>query len=84
MNATSGKSRRRCVVRKREAISAKKLNPNKPVLVSQTALDPARLTTGNDFEPVSWLALVGTLIGIYLTVAFPSFDPLAALLGQFP
>ena len=71
-------------MRKRQVASAKKLDPNKPAPVLQTGPDDAALTTGSDFETVSWLALTGTLIGFYLTVAFSSFDPLAALLGQFP
>ena len=46
--------------------------------------ETAELTPSSDFEAISWLALIGTVIGICLTVALPSFDPLAALFGQFP
>jgi hypothetical protein len=69
---------------KRQVASTKKLDQNKPELVSQTGPDEAAPAAGSDFETVSWLALTGTLIGVYLTVVFPSLDPLATLPGQFP
>lgn len=71
-------------MRKCRVASTKKLDPTKPELVSQAGPDDAAPTAGSDFETVSWLALTGTLIGFYLTAAFPSLDPLAALPGQFP
>jgi hypothetical protein len=55
---------------------------------SQASLDPAPLSAGRaalcDFEAVSWLALLGASVAAYLTIAFPSFDTMAALFGQFP
>lgn len=71
-------------MRKRRIASTKKLDPNKPELVSQAGPDDATPAAGSDFETVSWLVLTGTLIGFYLTVVFPSLDPLATLPGQFP
>jgi hypothetical protein len=71
-------------MRKRQVVSTKKLDPNKPELASQAGPADAAPTACSDLEIVSWLALTGTLIGFYLTVAFPSLDPLATLPGQFP
>ena len=71
-------------MRKRETVSVKKLSPQSPAQSSQTRPADVAQATGCYFEPVSWLALLGTLIATYLTIAFPSFDPLTAVLGQFP
>lgn len=71
-------------MRKREIFSVKKPYPQRPRQSSQTHLTDAALAISAYFEPVSWLALLGVLIGAYLTMAFPNFDPLTTLLGQFP
>jgi hypothetical protein len=70
-------------MRKRESVSVKKPYPQRPTQSSQTHPADAAATSAY-FEPVSWLALLGVLIGACLTMAFPNFDPLTALLGQFP
>ncbi len=71
-------------MRKREIFSVKKRYPQRSTQSSQTRLTDAALATSAYFEPVSWLALLGVLIGACLVAAFPNFDPLTALLGQFP
>lgn len=63
-------------MRKQDELPARQL--------SQSSLDGARRPAVSDFEVVSWFALVGASTAIYLTIAFPGFDSLAALSGQFP
>jgi hypothetical protein len=67
-------------MRKRDELPAPQLSQSN---LDQAPLSPAQ-AAARDFEPVSWLALVGALAAAYLTIAFPYFDPLAALYGQFP
>jgi hypothetical protein len=67
-------------MRKRDELPAPQLNQSS---LDQAPLSPAR-AAARDFEAVSWLALVGALAAAYLTIAFPNFDPLAALFSQFP
>jgi len=42
------------------------------------------LLTRGEFEVISWLVAIGTLIAVILTAAYPVFDPAAALFGHFP
>ena len=71
-------------MRKREIFLVKKPYPQRPTQSSQARLADAALATSAYFEPVSWLALLGVLIGACLTMALPNFDALTTLLGQFP
>jgi hypothetical protein len=71
-------------MRKLEIVSVKKPYPQRPTLSSRTHLANAAPAISAHFELVSWLALLGVLIAACLTMAFPNFDPLTALLGQFP
>lgn len=67
-------------MRKRNVLPARQVDES---LRDQASPREARAAIG-DFEPITWLALLGTLVTISLTVAFTSFDPMTALLGQFP
>jgi hypothetical protein len=67
-------------MRKRDLVQARQLDQRGLERTPPRAEPTAKAI----FEVVSWLAFIGTVIAVCLTVLYPQFDPMAALLGQFP
>jgi len=64
-----------------------KLRTDKPachILERPPAAPKLELLTRGEFEIISWLAAIGTVMAAGMTVACTAFEPAAALLGQFP
>jgi hypothetical protein len=72
-----------CTMAMRETFRTDKLSPQGFKEPADTP-QGADLLTNREFEVVSWLATSGVMISVLLVAAYPAFDPLTALLGQFP